>query len=109
MCAIAARPETPGHHETGDPAAGAKADAVQRETSWQAGLWDPEWKIRPEWGPCPIDNVRFEELHFSPDGRYARTLGGWQGAPLAGAWGYCLFEKKGRSWDLLRCAITAVS
>ena len=103
VCAIAARPEAPGHDEIGD------ANAVYTSTKWQVGTWDPKWKIRPEWGPCPIDRVRFEELHFSPDGRYAMTLGGWQGAPLAGAWGYCLFEKRGKAWDVLGCAITAIS
>jgi hypothetical protein len=109
VCAIAARPESPGHDETGDPANSAKASAVYAATKWQMGSWDPKWKIRPEWGPCPIDNVRFEDLYFSPDGRYAKTSGGWQAGPLAGALGYCLFEKRGKAWDLLGCAITDIS
>lgn len=104
VCAIAARPESPGHDETGDP-----AYAVDAAADWQIGGWDPEWKARPEWGPCPVDHVRFEALYFSPDGRYAKTEGGWQAGPLAGAQGYCLFERRGKAWDVLGCAITAIS
>jgi hypothetical protein len=104
VCAIAARPETPGHDETGDA-----AYAVYAETDWQMAGWDPEWKVSPEWGPCPVDHVRFELLYFSPDGRYAKTSGGWQAGPLEGAQGYCLFEKRKKAWDVLGCAITAIS
>lgn len=109
VCAIAARPESPGHDATGDPADDEAANAAAARTDWEFGGWDPEWKIRPEWGPCPVDRVRFDELYFTPDGRYAKTVGGWQAGPLAGAWGYCLFAKRGEAWRALGCAITAIS
>ncbi|HEX8380569.1 MAG TPA: hypothetical protein VF619_08485 [Allosphingosinicella sp.] len=109
VCAIAARPESPGHDQTADPGKGARASAVHARTDWRMGGWDPKWKARPEWGPCPIDRVRFDELYFTADGRFAKTLGGWQAGPLAGAWGYCLFEKRGKAWDVLGCEITAIS
>jgi hypothetical protein len=109
VCAIAARPEAPGHDHSGDPADGARAAAAEARTDWRMGGWDPKWKARPEWGPCPIDRVRFDELYFTADGRFAKTLGGWQAGPIEGAWGYCLFEKRGKAWRSLGCAITAIS
>jgi hypothetical protein len=109
VCAISARPEAPGYDEIGEGAARVKADAVLGGTNWRIGGWDPKEKIRPEWGPCPIDHVRYTALYFSADGRYAMTEGGWQQGPLAGGEGYCLFEKTGNAWNVLACAITAIS
>jgi hypothetical protein len=115
VCAIAARPEAPGYDNPEDPAAPAypedtaTAAAAEARTDWEMGGWDPKWKARPEWGPCPVDHVRFDELWFTSDGRFARTVGGWQVGPRAGAWGYCLFEKRGKAWRPLGCPITAIS
>ncbi|HEX6376298.1 MAG TPA: hypothetical protein VFZ91_11325 [Allosphingosinicella sp.] len=109
VCAIAARPEAPGYDQTDDPEKGARADAIFRATDWRIGGWDYKVKIRPEWGHCPIGSVRFSSLSFSPDGRYALTEGGWQAGPIEGGQGHCVFEKIGKAWALVACAITAIS
>jgi hypothetical protein len=109
VCAISARPEAPGQDYVADPADDASYKAADARTDWQIGGWDPKWKARPEWGPCPVRHAQFDELYFTSDGRFAQTVGGWQAGPIAGEWGYCLFEKRGKAWHPIGCTITAIS
>jgi hypothetical protein len=115
VCAIAARPEWPGRDVPGEPGEARepgdaeKALLADARTDWEFAGWDPKWKARPEWGPCPIGGVGFDELYFTSDGRIAKTVGGWRAGPIEGAWGYCLFEKRQKAWRPLGCTITAIS
>jgi hypothetical protein len=101
ICAVAARPELPGYDQAESPArsAGVDASALVDGTNWRFVYW----------GDCPVRPAAIESMSFSPDGRFALTEGGWQAGPLAGGWGYCLFEKTDKGWLPAGCVLTAIS
>lgn len=103
LCAIHALSERPGFSEMGSEADARRAQQLNTQ-SWRripAGSASLDSGCVPSFGIAAIQ--------FSPEHTLAISYGGWQAAPLAGAYGECYYEKVGDSWRTLACFITGVS
>jgi hypothetical protein len=100
VCAILNLSERPGSSEMGSEEEAKRAFGQNTTGLRRAGN-------AAEPGCTPAFGI--EEVLFSPDGRFAVSYGGWQAAPLAGAYGECHYEKVEGVWRTIACASTAVS